>query len=235
MDVALTKDDVIPQRWREYEKTPEFKQGQRYAIPAHDKRIENQERLGLKHIYSHFINELVSSRNIRSEFIKRTPADWLLEWKQMHTWLFKNILRECGEWRKKDIRFGDPGDEELHQIPSYQLVSYEVGVLASQLCDLLQRKHNTIDERLRTLAIVHYKFIRVHPFPDGNGRIARALTDQLANFFGFPMAMGGYPRHNPGRRKDYHQAIRACAFDPDCNELSVWIRSYIERQIEDLA
>ncbi len=35
-------------------------------------------------------------------------------------------------------------------------------------------------------ALFHYKFIRIHPFDDGNGRVARILMNFILMQFGYP-------------------------------------------------
>jgi cell filamentation protein len=90
-------------------------------------------------------------------------------------------------------------------------------------------------EYYRNIAEVHYGFIRIHPFPDGNGRIGRVLIDQLALCYGLPPAMRGYPRNEPHRRNEYHKAIYSCIDDPNYTLLAQWIQSYIEAQFAEIA
>ena len=235
MDVALDRQLVIPQLWLSYKKTSEYKQGMTQAIPAHHKLVEAQERIGLRSIYQSFVNVLAGKNPIRQIIKNRKPADWLSEWKGMHRSLFEHILLTKGMWRQVDVRFGDPGDEELYNIPKHQLVSSVIGNLAEQVAGYVAIDNPTEEEKYKILARVHYEFVRVHPFADGNGRIARAITDQLSLYFGFPPAMGGYPRHDPKNRKAYHTAIRSCVDQPDCTQLALWIKSYIDKQLQRLA
>lgn len=235
MDVALTQDDVIKALWFAYKKTFQYKEGLNKAIPVHHPLVEEQEKLGLKSIYTLFIEELNSTRNARLELKNRNVGDWLNEWKKMHEMLFHHILKDYGDFRKKDLRFGSPGDEDLHHIPQYPYVPREMNSLATTINNLIIKDYSTNEEKYQVLAQIHYQFIRIHPFSDGNGRIARALTDQLAIYFGFPPAMAGYPRHDIKTREHYHKAIRACVEDPSCSELALWIGGYIEEQLKLIA
>lgn len=235
MDVPLGKEQVITQLWAAYEKTSEYIQGMTEAIPAHHRLVEDQEKTGLRSIYQRFVNILASDRPVREVLRRRKPADWLREWKDMHGLLFEHILMERGVWRRVDVRFGGVGDEDLYRIPLHQMVPSAIGRLAEQVVGYVSINNPTEEEKYRILARIHYEFVRIHPFADGNGRIARAITDQLSLYFGFPPAMGGYPRHNPKNRKAYHKAIRSCVDEPDCTQLSMWIKSYVDKQLQQLA
>lgn len=39
---------------------------------------------------------------------------------------------------------------------------------------------------LKIAALLHYKFLRIHPFDDGNGRLSRLLMNYVLLRFGFP-------------------------------------------------
>jgi Fic family protein len=234
MKKAFLREQVVAQLWNSYKKTHEYKSGLTKTLYEDHYLIRTQEKEGLTAIYKTFVTNLLSYKNQKDELKKRIANDWLTEWKNMHSMLYGHIIKKCGIWRKTDVRFGSPGDEELHKIPTKIHVYNEIAMLAEHMENFLLQETN---ERApyKILAQFHYRFIRIHPFQDGNGRIARAITDQLAIYFGFPPAMGGYPRHELKKREAYHKAIRACVDDPLCSDLSLWIQSYIERQLNNLA
>ncbi len=102
----------------------------------------------------------------------------LLGW---HATLFptgwSGMLRiDTGCYRKDEMQVvsGPMGKERVHyQAPSHELVK-------SEMDDLLKwiNGESKIDAVLKA-AIAHFWFIIIHPFDDGNGRIARALSDML--------------------------------------------------------
>lgn len=191
MEDSLSKDDVVANLWAAYTKTREYKSGQIFAIPPHLKLVEDQERWGLKEIYIKFVHRLNQTRNIKEELKNRTIKDWLDEWKEMHHLLFGTILKRCGNWREIDVRFGNPGDELIYHIPTHFEVPSQINALAKTVTELLNKNYTNDEEKFHTLAIIHYQFIRIHPFPDGNGRIARAITDQIALFSVFRLPWAG--------------------------------------------
>jgi Fic family protein len=69
---------------------------------------------------------------------------------------------------------GAMGKEKIHyEAPNSDLLEAEM----SAFLDWFQHE-NELDLVLKA-AIAHFWFVSIHPFDDGNGRITRAITDQL--------------------------------------------------------
>lgn len=83
---------------------------------------------------------------------------------------------DVGKYRSGEMQVisGAMGKEKVHyQAPSAERVYEEM----ERFIDWFN-KCNDIDAVLKA-AIAHLWFVSIHPFDDGNGRIARALTDML--------------------------------------------------------
>ena len=84
------------------------------------------------------------------------------------------------------------------------------------------------DEIARSLAIVHGELVLVHPFRDGNGRLARLVATLMALQAGLPLLdfgnLGG-----KGRPR-YFAAIQA-VLDRDYEPLTSLLRATIERSV----
>ena len=83
---------------------------------------------------------------------------------------------DVGKYRTGDMQVvsGAMGKERVHyQAPSAQRVSQEMERFLSWV-----NNNDDLDAVLKA-AIAHLWFVSIHPFDDGNGRIARALTDML--------------------------------------------------------
>jgi Fic family protein len=86
---------------------------------------------------------------------------------------------QVGEWRDDtkgpmQVVSGAMGKEKVHfEAPNAKLVD-------SMMDEFIEwfNKEDDIDLVVKA-AIAHFWFVTIHPFDDGNGRIARALTDML--------------------------------------------------------
>lgn len=90
---------------------------------------------------------------------------------------WSGMLRiDTGCYRKDEMQIvsGPMGKEQVRfQAPSHELIQSEMNALLKWI-----NSESKIDAVLKA-AIAHFWLIIIHPFDDGNGRIARALSDML--------------------------------------------------------
>lgn len=93
-------------------------------------------------------------------------------------------------------------------------------------------ENGTFDDPFELLAAFHHRLTAVHPFPNGNGRWARLMTDILARRINAPrISWGGAAgeaalRHvDSAARRTYVDALRT-ADGHDLDPLTALIRSY---------
>lgn len=235
----LSREDVTDELWAQYTQTDDFQTRQRiHSISSVHPLVKKAEEAGLKQVISNFIGELEKSDDIRVTFINRSIPDWLDEWRNMHETLFQHSLKNRGYFRKlgQNVRIGSPGDEDLYRIPLGGHVFPEIIKVAEIIKNRLEFiDRNNIDAVCGFLALVHYEFIRVHPFLDGNGRIARVIVDQLSISLGYIPVVAGFPRTNTKKKSIYHKAIRACIYDNRKEELTNWIKKQMEDKLREIA
>lgn len=83
---------------------------------------------------------------------------------------------DTGCYRKGEMQIvsGPMGKEKIHfEAPSYEIVKKEMDTFLDWV-----NEDTKIDGVLKA-AVAHFWFIIIHPFDDGNGRIARAISDLL--------------------------------------------------------
>jgi len=66
-------------------------------------------------------------------------------------------------------------------------------------------------------ALVHLKFVSIHPFGDGNGRISRLLMNYVLNKKNYPMLVIDY-----SKRESYYNALEKSQIDNEPNSFILW-------------
>ncbi len=98
----------------------------------------------------------------------------VLDLQEMHRRLFEdaNVPFEPGSMRSDDIWIGPRGatpSEALYVAPPAEYI----GALCEDLVDYVSV--SDLENPLLKAALAHLQFETIHPFPDGNGRVGRAL------------------------------------------------------------
>jgi len=138
-----------------------------------------------------------------------------------------------GGWRGPEpmqVVSGPVGREKVHfEAPPADSVEKEIG-------DFLQwwKKGSQNTEGLLRAAIAHFRFVTIHPFEDGNGRIARALTDMaLAQDEKLGSRFYSLSTRFMAERDEYYRVLERCQKgDGDITEWLVWFMECFERSVE---
>ncbi len=120
---------------------------------------------------------------------------------RIHKMWLGNIYEWAGHYRqvnvnKDDFRFAASG--QIHTLMN----AFERNAL---------RKHTPCrfdnrDQIVRSLALVHTELVLIHPFREGNGRIARLLADVMVTQAGLPLLdFGGIIGR---KKKEYIRAVQ---------------------------
>ena len=132
--------------------------------------------------------------------------------KEMHQW-HENIMQGRTDLEKK-------GDYRAHEDPMF-IVSGGIGmekihfeappskIVKKEMAKFIQWFNKSL-KALKPLArasIAHLYFVCIHPYEDGNGRIARALGEKaLSQSIGSP-TLSGLSRQIASGKKDYYDAL----------------------------
>lgn len=84
--------------------------------------------------------------------------------------------------------------------------------------DLVDWLHTNLTQHhpLVVASMFHYKFIRIHPFDDGNGRMARLLMNMILMYFGYPLII---VPSGPQDKEEYYQSLELTdALLPDTHD-----------------
>jgi len=144
---------------------------------------------------------------------------------------YSGLRKICtGQWRGPELMqvvSGPVGKEKVHfEAPPSDRVDMEIR-------DFIQwwtTGSKNIEGLLRA-AIAHFRFITIHPFEDGNGRIARALTDMaLAQDENLPTRFYSLSTRIMAERDEYYRVLERCQKkDGNITDWLLWFLECFER------
>lgn len=138
---------------------------------------------------------------------------------------------EAGRYRSGEMQVvsGPMGKEKVHyQAPSPERVKSEMDVF------LRWYNSDTRTDLVLKAAIAHFWFIIIHPFDDGNGRIARALSDLLlARSDNSAQRFYSLSNQILVERKSYYEVLQKVQYaEGDITEWLSWILNCLFRAME---
>lgn len=168
-----------------------------------------------------------ADRNCRSPLTKER----LLGWHSLLLGSSRVGKITVGEYRKGTVAVvsGAMGKERIHYIaPEPERVEPEMEAFLKWLED------DPADDLIKS-AVAHIWFVMIHPFDDGNGRVARAISDMMLT-----RSEGGRMRYYSlsariykERRQYYDILERSGLGDGDITEWMEWFLSCTERAVTD--
>jgi Fic family protein len=140
----------------------------------------------------------------------------------------------AGQWRGQEqmrIVSGPIGREKTHfEAPPGKTIAFEMKNFLRWWTSSLR----TMDGVLRS-GIAHFYFVIIHPFEDGNGRIARALTDMaLAQDEKIKTRYYSLSSQIMEERDDYYNILEKCSksSSADLTNWLAWFLSCYKRAIQ---
>lgn len=134
-----------------------------------------------------------------------------------------------GKFRDYDdmqIVSGNIGKEKIHYIGlPYKKINEDINSLVEYI-------NNSNDHIYIKSAIAHLWFVTIHPYDDGNGRIARVISDYIvSNNFGSEYKYFSVSDAIAKDRKNYYDNLentQSLLQNPDIN-IMTWIQWYLDR------
>jgi len=113
----------------------------------------------------------LSKRTFSTKFIQEVNASVMKHTGSVHNTALGNFDSSKGDLRLLQVYV------DKKYFPSYQ----KVPQLLNQFCEAVNTRLNKVEEaEIANLAAdVHYNFVNIHPFVDGNGRTARLLMNYI--------------------------------------------------------
>ena len=134
---------------------------------------------------------------------------------KIHEFVTKGVLKNPGQYRTENVRITGAKIRP----PSYHKI---VKLIDEYIQNIEKLKLQTI----KKASFIHHEFVRIHPFIDGNGRVARLLT----NFY---LMKKGYPPIviQKEDRKKYYRSLNK-ADQGDLSEFAMFIARSVNESIQ---
>lgn len=132
---------------------------------------------------------------------------------KVHEMIFSGIFENAGNYRNAQVYI----EGSDYMPPS----AFEVPALVEELLEWLKKNPEEL-RSIETAAVFHHKLVSIHPFDDGNGRVARLLMNLLLLKHGYPFSV----IKNVDRRR-YYDTLRKA----DHNNLRPFV-NFIARCVE---
>lgn len=133
----------------------------------------------------------------------------------------------AGEWRNDEmgpmqVVSGPLGREKVHfQAPGHERLADEMKRFISWF-----NASDSLDSVIKS-ALSHFYFVTIHPFDDGNGRIARAIGDmQLAKADKTDLRFYSMSSQIQKEKKSYYDTLEQCQKGP--LDISAWVHWYLD-------
>ena len=150
------------------------------------------------------------------------------ELKRLHGILTKFIVDESGTFRHGEEGVFD-GDECIFMAPPAHLVPQ----LMDDLFSWMQNEKASIHPLILS-SVFHYEFVFIHPFADGNGRMARLWQTALLSMWKPVFKYLPIESHIYKFQTDYYNAISKCHVAGNSDAFIVFMLTMINSTLDEL-
>ncbi|MBI5438680.1 MAG: Fic family protein [Nitrosomonadales bacterium] len=145
--------------------------------------------------------------------------------REFHRLWLGDIYAWAGEYRQVNVSKGDFPFAAAARVPAL-MVEFERDVLRRCTpCNFTVR-----DEVVRALAETHVELVLIHPFQDGNGRVARVLSTLMALQAGLPLL--DFSTIADKKKNGYFAAVQA-GLDRNYQPMEEIFAEVIERSVAE--
>ena len=152
--------------------------------------------------------------------------------KRFHSIMTKYVVEESGDFRRGEegVFNGFNGDQCIFMAPPARLVPQ----LMDSLFNWMKEANNSVHPLILS-SIFHYEFVFIHPFSDGNGRMARlwhtAILSKWKPVFEYIPIESQIEKF----QDEYYDAIAKCHADGESTFFIEFILSQIDKILGDIS
>ncbi len=229
---VITHAPLLPYYEREFRKDALVRsvhygthiEGNELNLDQAEKVLEGQEVLAR----DRDVQEVINYRKV-IEYIDKLSSNESLQIdeeliKVLHRLTVERILAgdRTGMFRQSQVVVRNSQTGEVSFRPPD---SKEVLPQISELLQFINDKQNQDIHPVLKAGIVHYEFVRIHPFVDGNGRVARALSTLILFLEGYDIRkFFSLEEYFDSDALDYYEALKSVSANN--NDLTVWLEYF---------
>jgi Fic family protein len=197
-----------------------------FGITAQGKPLKDHFEITGHNEAINWVVDLVKGETELTEVFIRQLHELLL--KESH---YKEAVTSEGKQTRRKIEVGKYKTQPNHVITVtgetfFFATPEETPIKMQELIDWFRKERDKTGVNPIILAsLFHYKFIRIHPFDDGNGRTARILMNFILMQFGFPPVI-----IRTEDKENYYRVLRLA----DADELEPFIEYIAENLVRSL-
>ena len=162
------------------------------------------------------------------EMINKIDAYSIKDLKKVHGVMTYLTVQESGEFRKGNEGVFDEKGNCIHVCPPPE----QVNDLIKQLFNWMKSSENEIHP-LIVSSIFHYEFVFIHPFSDGNGRMARLwrniILSKWKELFEYLPIESQIKKY----QEEYYEAINNCNHKGESTEFVEFMLKMIDEVLDE--
>lgn len=123
---------------------------------------------------------------------------------EIHEIVTRGILEDAGRYRTRNVRITGAVKAPPDWVKIVKLMD-----------DLIEKTAESRKHPIETASFLHHRFVEIHPFSDGNGRVARLLTNMYLIARDYPPVV--LKKEDRGKYYKFLKAADAGSFGPFAN------------------
>ena len=149
--------------------------------------------------------------------------------KEFHGIMTKYLVDEAGQFRRGEEGVFN-GDHCIFMAPPARLVPQ----LMDELFSWMSASRSTVHPLILS-CVFHYEFVFIHPFSDGNGRMARLWHSAILSTWNPLFEYIPIESQIEKFQEDYYAAIAKCHIDGESTAFILFMLSQIDKVLEDIS
>jgi cell filamentation protein len=176
--------------------------------------VDRAEYEALLRAQTAWLDRIGPSTRFTAVLIRRMHEDWL-----------GGIYDWAGRYRTVDVAKGD-----FRWPPAYRLEANMTRLERGALGNHTPCRPGPVAEVARRMAKIHAELLLIHPFREGNGRLARWVADLMAYQAGLPASAYGFVGRGSGaRRAQYLESVKE-GYLGNYDDLAAFFAEAMERR-----